>query len=354
VKDLFLLDPSIVYLNHGSFGACPKPVFDAYQGFQRELERQPVEFLALSRRFPALIDKARLGLAAFVGAPAENLVFATNASSALNTVIRSLELRPGDEVLLGDAEYGGLEILWNHVAEKTGATLVRQPFWELEPGPQTRVVFCSHVEWTSGAVNDLAPVCAAAREAGAISIVDGAHAPGQIALDLGAFDPDFYAGNCHKWLCAPKGSAFLYAKPELQDTIEPFVVSWDWLDGAPFHDRHRWQGTRDPSAFLAVPAAIAFQAEHDWPSVRARCHELLTRFRDECSLEPLTDDFVQMLGFRVPVEDGEAFKRALYERHRIEVPVVETNGGWTLRVSVQGYNDEGDVDALLAALDELL
>lgn len=354
MKELFLLDPSIVYLNHGSFGACPKPVFEAYQGFQRELERQPVEFLALGRRFPGLIDHARLELGGYVGAAPDNLVFATNASSALNTVIRSLELGPGDEVLLGDAEYGGMEILWDHIAGLTGATLVRRPFAELEPGPRTRVVFCSHIEWTSGAVNDLAPVCAAARAAGTISIVDGAHAPGQIALDLGALDADVYAGNCHKWLCAPKGSAFLCVKPDVQGSIEPFVVSWDWLEGAPFHDRHRWQGTRDPSAFLAVPAAIAFQDEHDWPSVRVRCHELLARFRNDCPLEPLTDDFVQMLGFRLPVEDGDAFKRALYDRHRIEVPVVETNDGWTLRVSIQGYNDERDVDALLTALRDLL
>ncbi len=188
----------------------------------------------------------------------------------------------------------------------------------------------------------------------ALSIVDGAHAPGQIALDLGALDADVYVGNCHKWLCAPKGAAFLYARPEVQDAIEPLVVSWDWLDDAPFADRHRWQGTRDPSALLAVPAAIAFQAEYDWPAVRQRCNALLTRFRDGCGLEPLAETYVQMLGFRLPVDDGAAFKAALYERHRIEVPVVETRDGWAMRVSIQGYNDEADVDRLLAALGELL
>ena len=354
MKDLFLLDPSVVYLNHGSFGACPRPVFEAYQRFQRELESQPVEFLALERGFPARLDAARLELAAYVGAPPDDLVFATNVSSALNSVIRSLPLTAGDEILLGDAEYGGMDILWRHVAERTGATLVRKPFAELEPGARTRVVFCSHIEWQTGAVNDLGPVCAAARAAGALSIVDGAHAPGQIPLDLAELGADVYVGNCHKWLCAPKGAAFLCARPEAQDAIEPLVVSWDWLDDAPFRDRHRWQGTRDPSAFLAVPAAIAFQAEHDWPTVRARCNALLTRFRDECKLEPLTDRYVQMLGFQVPVEDGAAFKTALYERHRIEVPVVETSDGWVMRVSIQAYNDDSDVDALLSALDEIL
>ena len=267
MKDLFLLDPSVVYLNHGSFGACPRPVFETYQRLQRELERQPVEFLALERQLPARLDAARLELAAYVGAPPADLAFATNASSALNSVIRSLPLAPGDEVLLGDAEYGGMDIFWRHVAEQTGATLVRRPFAELEPGSRTRVLFCSHIEWSTGAVNDLGPALSAARAAGVLSIVDGAHAPGQIGLDLRTLGADVYAGNCHKWLCAPKGSAFLYARPEAQDSIEPLVVSWDWVDGATFPERHRWQGTRDPSALLAVPAAIAFQAEHDWPSV---------------------------------------------------------------------------------------
>jgi isopenicillin-N epimerase len=301
VKDLFLLDPSVVFLNHGSFGACPRPVFEAYQGFQRELERQPVEFLALKRRFPELLETARAQLAAYVGAASGNLAFATNTSSALDTVVRSLDLHAGDEVLLGDAEYGGIELLWEFVARRTGAALVRRPFAALDPRPRTRVVCCSHIEWSSGRVNDVASLAARARAAGALSIVDGAHAPGQIDLQLEAIGADIYAGNCHKWLCAPKGSAFLYARPEVQALIDPPVVSWDWVEGATFPELHRWQGTRDPSAFLAVPAAIEFQAAHDWPSVRERCHALLSRMRDALALEPLTDDFVQMLGFRLPV-----------------------------------------------------
>jgi isopenicillin-N epimerase len=325
-------------------------VFEAYQGFQRQLERQPVEFMALERRFPELLDVARSQLADHLGAAPENLAFATNTSSALNAAIRSLDLQAGDEVLLGDAEYGGMELLWEFVSRRTGAVLVRRPFAELDPGPRTRLVFCSHIEWLSGRVNDVAELCARTRSAGALSIVDGAHAPGQIGLDLEALGADIYAGNCHKWLCAPKGSAFLYARPEAQELIDPLVVSWDWADGAAFHELHRWQGTRDPSAFLAVPAAIAFQAEHDWPAVRDRCHALLERVRDEIALEPLTDDFAQMLGFKLPVVDGQAFKRDLYDRHRIEVPVVETPHGWTMRVSIQGYNDDADAEALLAAL----
>ena len=344
MKELFLLDPDVVYLNHGSFGATPRPVFEAYQRFQLELEHQPVEFLALERRFPALLDAARAALAQFVGAPARDIAFSTNASSAINAVVRSLDLGPDDEVLLGDAEYGGLERLWAW----TGAKLVRRPFAELEPTPHTRVVFCSHIEWTTGRVNDVASLCARAREVGALSIVDGAHAPGQIDLDLRAIGADVYAGNCHKWLCAPKGSAFLYARPDIARSLEPAVISWDWVDGAAFHERFRWQGTRDPSAYLAVPAAIAFQAEHDWPAVRRHCHELLASA--ELGLEPLTDDFVQMRGFRLEHPDPPSLKQRLWEEHRIEVPVVETREGWVMRVSVQAYNDPADLEALASAL----
>jgi isopenicillin-N epimerase len=350
MKDLFLLDPDVVYLNHGSFGACPQPVFDAYQRFQLELEREPVEFLGRERRLPELLEPARLRLAEYVGSPSGDLVFATNATAALNTAIRSLELRRGDEVLLGDAEYGGLDILWNWIAARSGATLRRVPFAQLEPGPKTRVVFCSHIEWRSGRVNDVAAVCEAARAAGAVSIVDGAHAPGQIDVDVAATGADVYAGNCHKWLCAPKGSAFLYVRPELQPAIEPAVISWDYADDAPFAVRNRWHGTRDPAAYLAVPVAIDFQSEHDWPAVRERCHALLERFRNASGLEPLTDRFVQMLGFRLPIDDGEAFRRRLRDEERIEVPVLEVGDGWVLRVSVQAYNDEADLETLRAAV----
>ena len=337
MKDSFLLDPGVIYLNHGSFGACPRPVFDVYQRWQRELERQPVEFLALERRFPALLDEARRTLAGYLGAAPENLAFVPNATSGLNAVARSLTLGPDDEVLLGDAEYGGMERLWEFVRRRTGTTVERRPFDELAPGARTRVVFCSHIEWSTGRVNDLAPLVAATRAAGALLVVDGAHAPGQLDLDLDALGADIYAGNCHKWLCAPKGSAFLYARPDAQRLIDPAIVSWDWLDDATFPELHRWQGTRDPSAYLTVPAAIAFQAERDWPAVREQCHTLLSSL--ELPFPPLTDEYVQMRGFRVEHPDPRGFQRRLYDEHRIEVPIVETPAGWVMRVSVQAYND---------------
>lgn len=347
MKNLFLLDPDIVFLNHGSFGACPRPVFETYQAFQRELERQPVEFLGKERRYPELLDHARSRLADYLGADDANVVFMPNATTGLNSVMRSLTFQPGDEILCGDMEYGGMQIMLRFLSERTGVNVVSRPFAELEPGPRTRVVFCSHIEWISGRVNDLAPVVEAAHDANAIVVVDGAHAPGQIPLALDELGADVYAGNCHKWLCAPKGAAFLYVRPNVQPDVVPPIVSWDWPEET-FAERHRWQGTRDPAAFLAVPAAIDFQAQHDWPSVRDRCHALLASL--ELPLEPLTDTFVQMRGFALPHgTDGDALKKQLYEEHHIEVPIVETPNRATMRVSVQAYNDERDLDALTAA-----
>ena len=350
MKDLFLLDPDVVFLNHGSFGACPRPVFDRYQQWQLELEREPVEFLGRERRLGERLEWARLCLAAYLGAHPANLAFVPNASTALDAVARSLELGPGDEILMGEEEYGGVVRLWSYVAGRTGASLRRVPFDELDPHKRTRVVFCSHVEWTSGRINDVAEACRRARAAGALSVIDGAHAPGQLELSLDAIGADVYAGNCHKWLSAPKGSGFLYVRPETQSLVEPLVVSWDWDEASTWPEQNRWQGTRDPSAYLTVPAAIDFQAEHDWSSVRQRSRRLLEHARDRLTLEPLTDDFVQMLGFSIDVPDPVGLTRRLFTEHRIEVPVIETTRGWVLRVSIQAYNDEDDVEALAQAL----
>jgi isopenicillin-N epimerase len=154
-------------------------------------------------------------------------------------------------------------------------------------------------------------------------------------------------------MCCPKGSGFLYVRPDAQQLIEPLVVSWDWVDENGFAAQNRWQGTRDPSAYLSVPAAIDFQAEHDWPAVRTRCHALLERARVRLPLEPLTDEFVQMLGFRLRSPGPASLGGLLYTKYGVEVPVFETASGWVLRVSIQAYNDEEDVEALGRALDSV-
>lgn len=373
LRHQFLLDPNVVFLNHGSFGACPRPVFEEYQRLQLELERQPVDFLSRARRYPALIDEAKGELAAYLGSAAGNLVFSTNATEGLNAAARSLQLGPGDEVLAPLGEYGAVDMLWRHVCERAGARYVTV---EIRPGTgeedalellwagvsdRTRVLVCSHVSCYTGVIFPVEELCRRAREREILSIVDGAHAPGQIPLRLDGLGADFYAGNCHKWLCAPKGAGFLYARPERQELLEPLVLSWDWEEEAAFDTRRRWLGTRDPAAWLSVPAAIRFQQENDWDSVRARCHELgvdvRRRLSDLFGLEPVTPgegSFVQLVAAELPPCDVWEVQRRLLEDYRIEVLLQRLCGVPLIRVSLQGYNDEEDVEALLAALEEIL
>ena len=369
LRELFLLEPDVVFLNHGSFGACPRPVFEEYQRWQLELERRPVEFLG--DRLAGLLDDVRAELGRYVGADPANLVLVPNATAGLNMVARSLALAPGDEILTTDREYGAIDLLWQFVAGKTGARIVRRALTagaglvdDLFAGTtdRTRVVSVSHVTSATALVLPVGDICRRARDAGILGVVDGAHGPGQVPLDLKLLGADVYAGNCHKWLCSPKGAAFLHVRPEHQPWIEPHVLSWDWGREEAFAARHRWQGTRDPAAHLAVPAAIAFQDEHGWPDVRSRCHALADQARralaEVTRQPPLAPDetwLAQMVATPLPQDtDAEELKRRLREERRVEVAANDWNGIPTLRASFQGYNDEEDLGRLVAALDELL
>jgi isopenicillin-N epimerase len=205
----------------------------------------------------------------------------------------------------------------------------------------------------------VAELCRRARERGIRTVIDGAHVLGHIPLDIRAVDPDYYAGNCHKWLCAPKGAGFLYVRRELQQDTHPLLVSWGYEGDDPtFVGRHEKQGTRDPSAYLTVPTAIEWQRQHDWDAVRTRCHELARRARNELGFEPLTPDddgfFGQMVTLRLPDGSTEDLQERLYDEHRIEVPVFERDGARYIRPSFQGYNDEEDLERLRDALAGLL
>jgi len=373
MREFFLLNPDIIFLNHGSFGACPKPVFEEYQRWQLELERQPVEFLG--RRFNDLMRAAREALGTFVGAEADDVTYVTNATVGLNIVARSLKLRPGDEVLTTDHEYGALDRTWRFLCTKQGAQYIRQPvsvpirsaeevietIWS-GVTDRTRVLFISHITSPTAITLPIKPLIDRARKAGIISIVDGAHAPGQIDLNLRELGADFYSGNLHKWLLAPKGAAFLYARREMQPFVEPLVVSWEWQAEKPgpskFIDEQEWQGTRDIAAYLSVPAAIQFQRDHDWPQVRRNCRELVRYAREQASaltgLPPLTPDeaqwFTQMSALPLPPCDLDVLKRRLYDEFKIEIPVISWNERHFVRISIQGYNTRADVDALIQAL----
>ena len=208
----------------------------------------------------------------------------------------------------------------------------------------------------------VAEICCRAREQGILTVIDGAHAPGQISLNLEEIGADFYTGNLHKWLCAPKGAGFLYARPEVQSMLEPLIVSWGWESEKPgpsqFVDHHEWWGTRDIAPFLSVPAAIQFQREHDWGSVCANCHELAldaeARILQLTGLQSMYFNdtwFAQMISVKIPFEtDIVALKTWLYEGFRIEVPVMKWKEAELIRISVQGYNTAKDIEALLVAL----
>jgi isopenicillin-N epimerase len=374
----FLLDPKVTFLNHGSFGATPKPVFREYQRWQRELERQPVEFLG--RRHNALMKTARESLAAYLGTQADNVIYSQNVTIALNIVARSLELGRGDEVLSTDHEYGALDRTWRFLAKERGFTYINQPipvplttcadfveaFWR-GVTPRTRVIFLSHITSPTALIFPVESIVRRAREAGILTIVDGAHAPGQIPLALDSLGADFYGGNLHKWLCAPKGAGFLYARPEVQPLLKPLVVSWGYESempsGSNFVDYHEWWGTRDLSAFLTVPTAIEFQEKNHWDEVRAACHELAVesqkRLCDLTGLAPLHTDaeswFRQMFTAPLPADtDILALKSRLYDEYRVEVPLIAWNNQRLVRVSIQAYNSRRDVDRLIRALEKLL
>jgi isopenicillin-N epimerase len=373
LRSLFLLDPDIIYLNHGGFGACPRPVFDTYQYWQLELERQPSLFF--SRRAPGLLHEARDSLSAYLGTGPDNLIFVTNATIGGNYVAQSLNLQPGDEVLTTDHEYGAMDRLWEVVCNRAGARYVRQPIpvpldsaedvvetlWQAVT-PHTCVIFMSHVTSPTALILPVEAVCRRAREAGILTVIDGAHAPGQLSLDLDTLGADFYVGNCHKWMCAPKGAGFLYARPENQSMIKPLIVSWEIEDDSPFVRINQWQGTRDLAAFLAVPAAIQFMQAHDWDTIRERCHALASHLRgqlcDWYGVAPLTPDsaewFAQMVAVLLPPTDPVPLQTCLYEERRVQLSIGTWHDRLQVRVSVQGYNERGDLDAAFAALTDLL
>ena len=395
MRDAFLLDPDTVFLNHGSFGACPAEVFAVYQGWQREMERNPVAFLG--RRSGALLVQARAVWAQALGARADDLAFVSNATTGVNIVAQSLPLQPGDEVLATDHEYGACDAAWQHICAQRGAhyrrVAIPLPFCaeEFVPRlmaavtPRTRMVFASHITSTTALVFPVQALCRAARECGLLTLIDSAHAPGQVPLDLShgplGMGADFCTGNAHKWLCAPKGAAFLHVRPEHHRWLQPSVISWGHVAGADgaaadeapsaldaftgrsaLQRRLQWKGTQDLAACLSVPAALDFQARHDWPAQRARCHDMavatMHRVLARNGLPPIARDadFAQMAPIPVRLPPGmaaEELRRRLFDDFRIEVPVTQHARQTFVRVSVQAYNTDADLDALVSALAAL-
>ena len=382
----FLLDPDVLFLNHGSFGACPRPVFEDYQRWQLKLERQPVEFLDSRRGLKANLHVAREALAKELNTAPDNIAQVSNATTGLNVVIQSLPLKPGDEILTTNHEYNALEKTWIYVTRKTGAKVVvmqvdlplngAQQFHDAVArgfSDRTKVLFLSHITSPTALLFPIESLVAEARRRGVFSVIDGAHTPGHIPLDLDAIGADFYSGNCHKWLMSPKGSAFVYCRPEWQTMIDPLVISHGWtadnkepgvrgpFGNSPFVDEVEMQGTRDPSAWLAVPAALAFRRDHDWWKVSADCtrlaQETAARLRELTGLPALSSpEFCapQMVAMQIPPCDPQAVHDELINKYGIEIPVFEWQGRHIVRLSCQGYNTRAQMDVLIDALSELL
>lgn len=382
----FLLDPDVLFLNHGSFGACPRPVFEDYQRWQLKLERQPVEFLDSRRGLKANLKVAREALAKELNTAPDNIAQVSNATTGLNVVIQSLPLKPGDEILTTNHEYNALEKTWIYMARKTGAKVVVMPvdlpltsarqFHDTVArgfSERTKVLFLSHITSPTALLFPIESLVAEARRRGVFSVIDGAHTPGHIPLDLEAIGADFYSGNCHKWLMSPKGSAFVYCRPEWQTMIDPLVISHGWtadnkepgvrgpFGNSPFVDEVEMQGTRDPSAWLAVPAALAFRRDHDWWKVSAECtrlaQETAARLRELTGLPALSSpEFCapQMVAMQIPPCDPQAVHDELIKKYGIEIPVFEWQGRHIVRLSCQGYNTPAQMDVLIDALSELL
>lgn len=367
-----MLDPAVVFLNHGSFGAVPRAVHEHQDALRRRMEAEPVRFLA--RTLDDELAEVRLAIAALVGAAAEPSAVAltVNTTTAINTVARSIALAPGDTVLVTDHEYGAMRLLWDEVAGRAGArvevaALPRSPQDDGELAaavldrltPHTKVLFCSHITSLSSTVLPVGRICAEARRQGVTTVIDGAHAPGQIALDLPSIAADAYIGNAHKWLLAPRGAAFVHASAAAREWIRGPVVSWGWSwepDGG-YQGRFAWPGTFDPTALLSVPAAIAFREEHDWPAVIARCRALaqttLHALEAETGAVPTAGPALQppqMVSAHLPIGSAQALQDELWRDHRIEIPVDTLNSAPLIRLSVQAYTTEAECDLLVSAV----
>jgi isopenicillin-N epimerase len=375
----FLVRPDIAFLNHGSFGARPRLVFEEYQRWQRELEAQPVAFLG--RRLPGLLAEARTSVASFLNVGPNDLVFVPNATHGMNIIARSLVLEPGDEVLGTDHEYGAVERTWRFNCARQGAVYRTQPISvpvssaeaiidQLWQGvtERTRVIVISHISSPTALIFPVAEIARRAASQGVLTVIDGAHAPGQLELNLPEIGADFYVGNGHKWLSGAVGAGFLYARPDRQRLLKPLIVSWGWEPRepgpSPFIDLFDWIGTDDPAAYLSLPTAIAYQRDHAWPAVRATCHVLARHAQEQITLitgmPPVSSDssdwWVQMVVAPIPIRGNLSVKEIqhrLWEDFQVEVPITDWQGHRFVRVSIQAYNSVADVERLLEGLRQL-
>lgn len=384
---LWPLDPEVLHLNHGSFGACPRAILELRRALQEELEREPTDFLV--RRLPARLAAAREALGAFVGARADDLAFVVNATSGVNAVLRSLELAPGDELLTTDHAYGACRKALEYVAGRHGARVVVAPLpfpvasadELVDPvlaavSPRTRLALLDHVTSPTALVLPVAPLVAALRERGVETLIDGAHAPGMLPLELDRLGAGYYAANAHKWLCAPWGAAFLHVRRDLQRGVHPLTISHGFdaaADGARFRQEWDWTGTLDPTAWLAIPECIRYLGgllPGGWRELMARnralCLAARRRVAETLGVEPPCPEELigSIASLPLPVAPTSAPATRLGHEELMDWTRergVESwffpwpiGGGKVVRVSAQLYNDASQYERLAALLAEAL
>jgi isopenicillin-N epimerase len=378
LKEQFLLNKDIHFLNFGSFGATPKPIFDNYQQWQRVLEAEPVQFMAFDGY--EYLATSRAALANYLHCEdKDDLVYITSPTFGVNVIAKSFPLEAGDEILATNIEYGACDKTWEYYCEKKKATYRRQPITlpitnketfiaEFFEGirPTTKAIFISHITSATALIFPVKEICAIAKSKGLITIVDGAHAPAQVELNIGELMADFYIGACHKWMMAPKGCSFLYAQKSVQYICEPLVVSWGYKAAKPSHskflDYHQMIGTRDFSAFLAVPTCILFMQENNWNAVSKNCREMVLAnaqpFYDLLGtkpISPLTSEWIgQMISIPIKTTEPEILQRKLFVDYKIEIPLMRQGEDVYMRYSINVFNSMEDLEALYKALGEIM
>ena len=376
LKSYFLLRDDVTFLNFGSYGACPKPVFEKYQQFQLELEQEPVLFMASTGL--KYLEQSREALSNYLNCYKDDLVYVTNPSYAVNAVAKSFNLKEGDEILTTDLEYGACDKTWSYYCKKAGANYIRQhislPVQSKEQfveefyrglSSKTKLIFLSHITSATALRFPIEEICALAKQKGILTFVDGAHAPGQIHIDLVNLGVDMYTGACHKWMMTPKGSSFLYVRKEWQHLVDPLVISWGYQALFPtdsqFLDFHQTNGTRDYSAFLTIPAAIDFMKEHNWEKVAANCRKLVQenafafcKLLGTEPLAPVNDNFIlQLFSAEIKTNEPEKLHDYFFEKYKIQIPVMRQGNKIYLRYSINAFNSQQDLDKLFMAIRDI-
>ncbi len=385
IKNQFLLDSKVTFLNHGSFGACPKEIFNEYQSWQKKLENQPVKFLDQYRDFGPNMTNVRKALSKKINCNINNLVPVVNATTGLNAIIKSLHFQKGDEILMSNHEYGALEKTWQFMETKFKIKIkiakVSLPIITEEKfikdfvskfNSKTKILFLSHITSPTALLFPIKKLIKIAKENNIITIIDGAHAPGHINLNLKNLNADFYSGNCHKWMMSPKGSAFMWSSSKFKNQLDPLIVSHGWnkknkstnqkgaLGNSRFIDMFEYNGTKDPAAWLSVPASIKYINKANNVKLFKSQSDILYNFA--LRLSKIFDmsllakrEFLPPLMIAVPIPKVKEieFQRKLYKNYKIEIPIIPWENKSFARISYQLYNTVRDLEKLEYALKKL-